>query len=122
MPALLHRLSESKQVALKHYDLAFSWKIPHRLASSESGPDQREAKVWFNFKQDASAPAGRTGTVRLVRLQLAVVYFLRKEDTRRVKQYRLQSSRSCISASTSPSKFFGSLLSTLDRFPASRGC
>ncbi len=117
VPVLLHICQESRQVALKHYELAFAWRIPHRLASSESGPGQCDARLWFNFGMDALLLLGELEPFDSYGFNSPMVYFLRKEDTRRVKHVACVFEELHLGVYESE-QIFGSLFHILDRFPA----
>ncbi|KAH8899641.1 hypothetical protein GQ53DRAFT_758795 [Thozetella sp. PMI_491] len=117
VPVLLHVCHESRQLALRHYELAFSWKIPHRLASSESGPDQCAAGLWFNFELDALLFLGELEPFDSYGFNSPMVYFLRKEDTRRVRHVACAFEELHLGIYESE-QIFGSLFHLLDRFPA----
>lgn len=80
-PVLLHVSHETRQLALKHYELAFAWRIPSMLAK----PRSSEAKVWFNFKQDTLFLLGELEPYDSSNINAPMVYFLNRADTRRVR-------------------------------------
>ncbi|KAK3387148.1 hypothetical protein B0H63DRAFT_150901 [Podospora didyma] len=121
VPVLLQVCHESRTLALRHYELSFSWKLPHRLASSEAGalPAHGEARVWFNFRQDALLLLGELEPFDQYGFNSPMVYFLRKEDTRRVRHVACAFEEMHLGIYESE-QIFGSLFHIVDRFPAAQ--
>ncbi|KUI67923.1 hypothetical protein VM1G_03353 [Cytospora mali] len=80
-PVLLHICHETRQLALKHYELAFSWRVPKMLAR----PRASEAKVWFNFRLDTLFLLGELEPYDSSNINAPMVYFLNRADTHRVR-------------------------------------
>ncbi|KXH48116.1 hypothetical protein CSAL01_10965 [Colletotrichum salicis] len=81
-PLILLISRESRALGLKHYELAFSWRISALLSDT---PIARPPRVWFNFRLDALYLAGELEAYDQYGFNSPMVYFLRKEDTRRVR-------------------------------------
>ena len=86
-PVLLHVNHESRTLALRHYELAFAWKTPRQLIGPGTGvvPARSDAHVWFNFSLDALLLLGELEPHDANGFNSPMVYFLRSEDTRRVR-------------------------------------
>ncbi|CAM1504151.1 Fc.00g017420.m01.CDS01 [Cosmosporella sp. VM-42] len=82
IPVLLHINRESRYLALQHYELSFSWRISKLLSDT---PISRPARVWFNFALDAMYLTGELEAYDSYGFNSPMVYFMRREDTRRVK-------------------------------------
>ncbi|KAK8129561.1 hypothetical protein PG999_001941 [Apiospora kogelbergensis] len=141
VPAVLHANHESRTRALEqHYSLTFSWKVPHVFASTyhhqnqnsnshdrlptsgEEGvvgggpPTWSQPRVYFNFERDALYLLGELEPYDSFGFNSPMTYFLRKEDTARVR---------CVAVAFSALKYgetgsqqiFGSLFHVVDRFP-----
>ncbi|KAK8862906.1 hypothetical protein PGQ11_009141 [Apiospora arundinis] len=136
VPAVLHANHESRTRALEHhYSLTFSWKVPHVFASTyhhqninnnahdrppeEGGngpPTWSQPRVYFNFERDALYLLGELEPYDSFGFNSPMTYFLRKEDTARVR---------CVAVAFSALKYgetgsqqiFGSLFHVVDRFP-----
>ncbi|KAL2020143.1 hypothetical protein VTK56DRAFT_8748 [Thermocarpiscus australiensis] len=121
VPVLLHVNHESRTLALRHYERAFSWKIPPRLAGSETGvlPSSCEARVWFNFRLDALLLLGELEPYDQYGFNSPMVYFLRKDDTRRVRHIACAFEELHMSLYESD-QVFGTLFHIIDRFPAAK--
>ncbi|KAK3371302.1 hypothetical protein B0T24DRAFT_531881 [Lasiosphaeria ovina] len=121
VPVLLHVCNESRALALRHYELAFAWKIPHRLASPEAGalPARAEARVWFNFRLDALLLLGELEPFDQYGFNSPMVYFLRKDDTSRVRHIACAFEEMHLGIYESE-QIFGSLFHIVDRFPAAK--
>ncbi|KAK8093830.1 hypothetical protein PG997_000515 [Apiospora hydei] len=139
IPPLLHASHESRTRALeKHYSLAFSWKVPQFWAadrgrvrrthlnnanngaaassSDDEPPDWTEPHVYFNFERDALYLVGELEPYDDVGLATPMIYFLRKEDTARVRCAALAFS-ALKYGETGPQQIFGTLFHVVDRFP-----
>ncbi|GAB1313219.1 2EXR domain-containing protein [Madurella fahalii] len=121
VPVLLHVNHESRNLALRHYQPAFSWKIPPRLAGPETGvlPSSSEARVWFNFDLDALLLLGELEPYDQYGFNAPMVYFLRKEDTRRVRHIACAFEELHLSLYESD-QVFGCLFHIIDMFPAAQ--
>ncbi|KAK3321139.1 hypothetical protein B0T19DRAFT_259486 [Cercophora scortea] len=122
IPVLLHISHETRTLALRHYERAFSWKIPRRLAAPEAGgavPTAAPARVWFNFAQDALLLLGDLEPFDSDGFNAPMVYFLGREDTRRVRHVACAFEELHLGVYESE-LIFGSLFHVIDRFPAAR--
>lgn len=81
VPVLLHISHETRTLALKHYELAFSWRVPSMYAHPLSSP----ARTWFNFHTDTLLLLGELEPYGSSNMNAPMVYFLNKADTRRVR-------------------------------------
>lgn len=81
VPVLLHISHETRQLALRHYELAFSWRVPPMYAHPLSSP----ARTWFNFAQDTLLLLGELEPYDSSNVNAPMVYFLNRADTRRVR-------------------------------------
>ncbi|KAI6778808.1 uncharacterized protein J7T54_007461 [Emericellopsis cladophorae] len=79
VPAILHVNSESRALGLKHYELTFGWRI------KGSRPNSAPPRTYFNFAQDALFLTGDLEAYDSFGFNAPMVYYLRKEDTARVK-------------------------------------
>lgn len=82
VPVLLHICHETRQLALRHYELAFSWRVPPMHTTR---PLSAPAKVWFDFRQDTLLLLGELEPYDASNMNAPMVYFLNRQDTRRVK-------------------------------------
>jgi hypothetical protein len=82
VPVLLHINRESRYLALEHYELSFSWRISKLLSDT---PVSRPARVWFNFALDTMYLRGELEAYDSYGFNSPMVYFMRREDTRRVR-------------------------------------
>ncbi|KAK3344110.1 hypothetical protein B0T25DRAFT_615576 [Lasiosphaeria hispida] len=121
VPILLHVCQESRALAQKHYALTFSWKVPPRLAAPEAGglPGAGPARVWFNFAQDALLLLGELEPFDQYGFNSPMVYFLRKDDTRRVRHVAVAYEELHLGVYESE-QIFGCLFHIVDRFPAAQ--
>ncbi|KAK4241403.1 hypothetical protein C8A03DRAFT_30499 [Achaetomium macrosporum] len=121
VPVLLHVNHESRTLALRHYELAFAWKIPRRLVGPETGvlPSSKEARVWFNFRLDALLLLGELEPYDQYGFNSPMVYFLRREDTKRVRHVACAFEELHMSLYESD-QVFGSLFHIIDMFPAAQ--
>ena len=119
IPVLLHVNHESRSLALRHYEPAFAWKIPHRLLGPDTGvvPARRDAHVWFNFSLDALLLLGDLEPCDAHGFNSPMVYFLRREDTRRVRHVAVAFEELRLDAYEAD-QVFGSMFHVIDMFPA----
>ncbi|KAJ9132256.1 hypothetical protein NKR23_g11324 [Pleurostoma richardsiae] len=138
VPALLHASHEARSLALRHYELAFPWRVPRTLADAwatasardlweerrilqqrgrEGGPAraQQPARVWFNFAADALLLAGELEPRDPDGFPTPACYFLRRGDAARVRHV------GCAFESLPCAQFqdelvFGALFHVVDRF------
>lgn len=82
VPVLLQINRESRYLALQHYELSFSWRISKLLSDT---PVSRPARVWFNFALDTIYLRGELEAYDSYGFNSPMVYFMRREDTRRVR-------------------------------------
>lgn len=117
VPVLLRICRESRALALRHYELAFPWKLPPRLASPEAGaePSSGPARVWFNFAQDALLLLGELEPFDAYGFNSPMVYFLRREDALRVRHVAVAYEELHLGVYESE-HVFGSLFHVVDRF------
>lgn len=121
VPVLLHVNRESRAVGLRHYELAFAWKIPHRLAGPETGvlPGSGEARVWFNFETDGVLLVGELEPYDQFGFHSPMVYFLKREDTRRVRYVACAFGELGLHLYEAD-QVFGSVFHVVDMFPAAK--
>lgn len=81
-PVLLRVNRETRDLALRYYERAFSWRISKMLSDT---PVSRPAHVWFNFALDALYLTGELEAFDEYGFNSPMVYFLTREDTRRVR-------------------------------------
>ncbi len=81
-PVLLRISREARSVGLRFYELTFSWRISKLLSDT---PVSQPARVWFNFALDALYLTGELEAFDAYGFNSPMVYFLRPEDTRRVR-------------------------------------
>ncbi|KAK3986251.1 hypothetical protein QBC44DRAFT_143278 [Cladorrhinum sp. PSN332] len=117
-PVLLRVNHETRALALRHYQPTFSWKTPPRLAAAESGviPTRKGARVWFNFELDTLLLLGDLEPGDQHGFNSPMVYFLRKDDTSRVRHIACAFEEIHLSLYESD-HIFGTLFSIIDRFP-----
>ncbi|KAK5660970.1 hypothetical protein OQA88_12345 [Cercophora sp. LCS_1] len=119
IPILLHINRETRALALRHYELTFAWKLPPRLASPEAGalPSSGPARVWFNFGKDGLLLMGELEPFDQYGFNSPMVYFLRKEDTARVRHVGVAYEELRMGDYESE-QVFGALFHVVDRFPS----
>ncbi|KAF5021992.1 hypothetical protein F66182_5949 [Fusarium sp. NRRL 66182] len=115
-PILLHINRESRHLAKQHYELAFGWRISKLLSDT---PVSAPPRIWFNFDLDAVYLAGELEAYDVYGFNSAMVYFLKREDTRRVKHL------ACVLAELGyaqqeSDQVFGCLWHVVDGFPAAK--
>lgn len=81
-PVLLRINREARSVGLRFYELTFSWRISKLLSDT---PVSQPARVWFNFALDGLYLTGELEAFDAYGFNSPMVYFLRPEDTRRVR-------------------------------------
>ncbi|KAK3186098.1 hypothetical protein K4F52_005088 [Lecanicillium sp. MT-2017a] len=81
-PVLLRISREARAVGLQHYERTFGWRISKLLSDT---PVSRPAGVWFNYALDALYLTGELEAFDAYGFNSPMVYFLRSEDTRRVR-------------------------------------
>lgn len=113
VPALLHVDREARDVGLRHYELTFSWRINKMLSDT---PTERPAQVYFNYEQDCLLLAGELEAYDSYGFNLPMVYFLRREDTFRVKHVAFPF-RELGYPEVESDQVFGCLWHVVDRFP-----
>ncbi|KAK8086299.1 hypothetical protein PG994_001273 [Apiospora phragmitis] len=145
VPAVLHVNHEARTRTLeRHYALAFSWKVPHVFAYMDGRPNQNrtihqhningsssssalgsggdqtphwsEPHVYFNFERDALYLLGELEPYDEFGFNSPMTYFLRREDTARVRCVALAFS-ALKYGETGSQQIFGSLFHVVDRFP-----
>lgn len=113
-PVLLHVNRESRYLALQHYEPTFSWRISKLLSDT---PVSAPARVWFNFALDAVWLAGELEAYDSYGFNSPMVYFLRREDTRRVRHVACMLGELGYPRQESD-QVFGCLWHVVDGFPA----
>ncbi|KAK4190236.1 hypothetical protein QBC35DRAFT_96560 [Podospora australis] len=118
IPKVFQICHESREVALKTYERTFAWKVPPRLSGPETSvlPISDEAQVLFNFEQDALLLLGELEPYDQYGFSSPMVYFLRKEDTARVRHIACAFEGLQLSLYESD-QVFGTLFHIIDRFP-----
>lgn len=81
VPVLLHISHETRQLGLRHYERAFSWRVPPMYAHPRSAP----ARTWFSFARDTLLLLGELEPYDSSNVNAPMVYFLNRADTRRVR-------------------------------------
>lgn len=81
-PVLLRINHEARSVGLRFYELTFSWRISKLLSDT---PVSQPARVWFNFALDGLYLTGELEAFDAYGFNSPMVYFLRPEDTGRVR-------------------------------------
>ncbi|ROV97682.1 hypothetical protein VMCG_07394 [Cytospora schulzeri] len=111
-PVLLHISHETRELALKHYELAFAWRIPSMLAR----PRSSEARVWFNFRQDTLFLLGELEPYDSSNINAPMVYFINRADTHRVRHVACAFEELHFGEIESE-QIFGCLFHVIDSFP-----
>lgn len=116
VPVLLHVNREARELGLKHYALTFAWKTPPMLVTPpvECGP-----RVYFNFAADALFLLGDLEPYDGDGFNRPMVYFLRREDTRRVRHIACAFEELHYPELESE-QIFGCLFHIVDRFPGAQ--
>jgi hypothetical protein len=112
VPVLLHVNQETRALALEHYELTFGWKISALLSDT---PVERPPRVWFNFALDALYLTGEPEAYDSYGFNSPMVYFLRREDARRVRHIACPF-RELHYPEQESDQIFGCLWHVVDRF------
>ncbi|KAI0124935.1 hypothetical protein BJ170DRAFT_635743 [Xylariales sp. AK1849] len=134
VPALLHVNHEARTLALAHYELAFSWKIPAVLADMDliapsrdsirglvsESPKWSEPHIYFNFENDALFLLGELELYTESGFNSPMTYFLRREDTARVRRVAV-AFRALRYGENGPQQIFGTLFHVVDRIKPPNG-
>ncbi|KAJ1338239.1 2EXR family [Microdochium nivale] len=135
IPLILHINRESRTHGLKHYELAFSWKVPHVLAGMDISipvvttttttttaarslrppPSWSEPRIYFSFARDAVYLAGELEPYDSFGFNSPMTYFLRREDCLRVRHVALAFG-ALHYGETAGQQIFGALFHVVDRF------
>lgn len=115
-PVLLHVNRESRYLALQHYETTFSWRISKLLSDT---PVSAPARVWFNFELDAVYLTGELEAYDSYGFNSPMVYFLRREDTKRVLHVACPFAELGYPHQESD-QVFGCLWHVVDGFPAAK--
>ncbi|WYZ37349.1 hypothetical protein EsH8_II_000855 [Colletotrichum jinshuiense] len=115
-PVILLVCRESRAVGLGHYELAFGWKISALLSET---PIARPPRAWFNFRLDALYLVGELEAYDQYGFNSPMVYFLRREDTRRVRHVACAFEELHYPEQESD-QIFGCLWHVVDRFSGAR--
>ncbi|KAI9901752.1 hypothetical protein N3K66_003569 [Trichothecium roseum] len=116
VPVLLHINREARTEALKHYEVTFAWKVSNR---HNDAPVHREARIFFNYDTDALFLTGNLEAYDTYGFNQPMVYFLRKDDTIRVKHIACAFKEIGHGRSRSDT-VFGCLWHIVDRFPRAK--
>ena len=81
-PVLLHVNREARDVGLRHYELTFGWSVSRIVTDT---PASRPPRVYFNYALDALYLTGELEAIDDNGFNLPMVYFLRRDDTLRVR-------------------------------------
>ncbi|KAI1106736.1 hypothetical protein F4804DRAFT_299690, partial [Jackrogersella minutella] len=122
VPVLLFVNQESRALALKHYEPAFSWKVPHVLLYNNGHDDGggggsrwSRPRVWFSFARDAVYLIGELEPCDSYGFNSPTAYFLGREEALRVR--RLAVAFAALRYGGSGSQhIFGALFHVVDRF------
>lgn len=114
VPALLHINRESRALGLRHYELTFGWRISKLLSDT---PTSRPPRIYFNFALDALLLTGELEAFDSYGFNSPMVYFLRREDTFRVRHVAC-AFRELGYPDQESDQIFGCLWHVVDRFPA----
>lgn len=114
VPVLLKINRESRAEGLKHYELAFRWNISKLISDT---PVSKPAQVYFNFKLDALYLTGDLEAYDTYGVNSPMVYFMRREDTIRVRHVACAFKELGYPEHESD-QIFGCLWHVVDRFPA----
>ncbi|KAH8678110.1 hypothetical protein BX600DRAFT_431409 [Xylariales sp. PMI_506] len=164
VPVLLHVNHEARALALAHYELAFSWKVPAVLADMDllasswdadhyhhfnhhgnggagaggadndgdaaaaaaaaattaEPPRWSEPRVYFNFEHDALFLLGELELYTSAGFNSPMTYFLRREETARVRRVAV-SFRALRYGESGSQQIFGTLFHVVDRLSQPRG-
>ena len=114
VPTLLHINRESRALGLRSSELTFGWRISKMLSDT---PTSRPPRVYFNFAQDALLLTGELEAFDSYGFNSPMVYFLRREDTFRVRHVAC-AFRELGYPEQESDQIFGCLWHVVDRFPA----
>jgi len=115
VPVLLHACHEARELALRHYQLAFGWKTPYILASA-GGRREAPPRAWFNFALDGLLLLGELEPHDAFGVSTPSVYFLPREDTHRVRRVAC-AFEGLRHGEYDSQRIFSCLFHVLDRFP-----
>ncbi|KAL0940892.1 uncharacterized protein CTRU02_203655 [Colletotrichum truncatum] len=115
-PVILRVCHESRALGLEHYELSFGWKISALLSDT---PIARPPRAWFNFRLDALYLVGELEAYDQYGFNSPMVYFLRREDTKRVKHVACAFEELHYPEQESD-QIFGCLWHVVDRFSGAR--
>ncbi|GKT49948.1 uncharacterized protein ColSpa_10129 [Colletotrichum spaethianum] len=115
-PVILLVCRESRALGLEHYELSFGWKISALLSDT---PIARPPRAWFNFRLDALYLVGELEAYDQYGFNSPMVYFLRRQDTRRVRHVACAFEELHYPEQESD-QIFGCLWHVVDRFSAAR--
>ncbi|OTB05433.1 hypothetical protein M426DRAFT_139996 [Hypoxylon sp. CI-4A] len=121
-PALLGISRETRALARSHYELAFSWKVPHVLLANDtiSSSSWSRPRVWFNYALDAVYLLGELEPCDSYGFNSPMAYFLSREDALRVR--RLAVAFAALRYGEAGSQdIFGALFHVIDRFKRVEG-
>ncbi|KAF4123605.1 hypothetical protein GMORB2_6306 [Geosmithia morbida] len=114
VPSLLHVNRESRAVGRRHYELTFAWRVSKLLSDT---PTSRPPRVYFNFQLDTLLLTGELEPYDSYGINSTMVYFLRREDTFRVRHVAC-AFRELGYPDQESDQVFGCLWHVVDRFPA----
>ncbi|KAI5918810.1 hypothetical protein F4810DRAFT_715173 [Camillea tinctor] len=143
IPVLLHISHETRALALAHYELAFSWKVPLVLAGMDlpvshysphlhphpypyppspppPPPAWSRPRVWFNFALDTVYLLGELEPCDSFGINSPMAYFLDRREARRVRRAAVAFG-ALRYGEAGVQQIFGSLFHVVDRFPPSDG-
>ncbi|GJC82517.1 hypothetical protein ColLi_05355 [Colletotrichum liriopes] len=115
-PVVLLVCRESRALGLAHYELSFGWKISALLSDT---PIARPPRAWFNFRLDALYLAGELEAYDQYGFNSPMVYFLRRQDTARVRHVACAFEELHYPEQESD-QIFGCLWHVVDRFAGAR--
>ncbi|KAF6821708.1 hypothetical protein CSOJ01_00211 [Colletotrichum sojae] len=113
-PVILRVCRESRALGLESYELSFGWKISALLSDT---PIARPPRAWFNFALDALYLVGELEAYDQYGFNSPMVYFLRQDDTRRVRHVACAFEELHYPEQESD-QIFGCLWHVVDRFSA----
>lgn len=116
VPALLHVNQEARVEGLKHYELTFGWRISKLLSDT---PTSAPPNTYFNFDLDCLLLTGDLEAYDSYGFNSPMVYFMRREDT-----FRIRHVACCFKELGYPEQesdqIFGCLWHVVDRFPKAK--
>lgn len=113
VPALLHVNHEARTEGLRHYELTFGWRISKLLSDT---PTSAPPSTYFNFDLDCLFLTGDLEAYDSYGFNSPMVYFMRREDTFRVKHVAC-SFKELGYPEQESDQIFGCLWHVVDRFP-----